>query len=402
MNSGPTRIRVFREVNMANNIIETDSDLIKDITKLGGGSLKKCFQCATCSVVCNLSSDDRPFPRKEMIWAQWGLKDKLLSDPDVWRCYQCGDCSVYCPRGAKPAEVMGAIRNYSFKNYAFPKFMGKALSSPKYLPLLFAVPVILFFLVLQYMGALSSVPTGSIAFTRFDNYVDVIFVLLSVLVLLAMAKGVLEFWKNMDQNNTHGTAYGSAGIYNSILLAVQEVLTHKNFKKCDANNIRYTGHLGIFYGFIALFIVTAIVFIGDRVFHMSLPMGQVNPVKILANLGAFALIVGCSIAFYNRLGRKDKAGESYYYDWLFLSVLFLIGATGLLTEIIRLSGYAAAAYWSYFIHLTFVFFLIGYFPYSKFAHLIYRFVAIIYSKYAGMSEPAEDSVSERIEEKSVA
>jgi len=403
MNSGPTRIRVFREVNMANNVIENDVDLIKDITKLGGGSLKKCFQCGTCSVVCNLSSDERPFPRKEMIWAQWGLKDKLLSDPDVWRCYQCGDCSVRCPRGAKPAEVMAAIRNYSFKSYAFPKFMGKALSSPKYLPLLFAFPVILFLLVLYSIGALSSIPAGPIAFTRFDTYVDVIFLTLSAFVLIAIAKGVVNFWKNMDQNNPHGPRYGEAGIYNSIWLAILEVLTHRNFKKCEANNIRYTGHLGIFYGFIALFIVTAIVFIGDRVFHMPLPMSLENPIKILANLGAILLIIGCLIAFYNRLSRKDKAGESYYYDWLFLSVLFLIGVTGLLTEIIRLSGYAVAAYWTYFIHLVFVFFLIGYFPYSKFAHLIYRFVAIIYSKYAGMAEAAEDdAVTEETKLKSVA
>lgn len=389
---------------MANNIIETNVDFINDIIKLGGGSLKKCFQCATCSVVCNLSSDDRPFPRKEMIWAQWGLQDKLLSDPDIWRCYQCGDCSVYCPRDAKPAEVMAAIRNYSFKSFAFPKFMGKALSSPKYLLFLFALPVILFLVILQSIGALSSIPGGPITFTRFDNYVDVIFITLSVLVLIAISKGVITFWRNMDHNNTHGQMYGKNGIYKSIWLAIEEVLTHTKFKKCDANNIRYPGHLSIFYGFVALFVVTAIVFIGDRVFGMHLPMNLTNPIKILANLGAIALIIGCFIAFYNRLSRKDKAGASYYYDWLFLSVLFLVGLTGLLTEIIRLSNYATAAYWTYFVHLTFVFFLIGYFPYSKFAHLIYRFVAIVYSKYAGLSEALDQeiSVSTNAEKRNVA
>lgn len=387
---------------MTAHMIESDIDFIRDVAKLGGGSLKKCFQCATCSVVCSLSSDDKPFPRKEMIWAQWGLKDKLLSDPDVWRCYQCGDCTVYCPRGAKPGEVMGAVRNYSFKNYAVPKFMGKILSSPKYLPLLFAVPVLLFLLVLQSIGALSAVPAGPISFTRFDNYVDVIFIAVSVLVLLAIGTGISRFWKNMDRNNAHGARYGKTGILNSIVLAAAEVLTHKNFKKCDANNIRYTGHLATFYGFMALFVVTAIVFIGDRVFHMALPMSQTNPVKILANLGAVALIIGCAIAFYNRLVRTKQSGESYYYDWLFLGVLSLIGLTGLFTEIVRLAGIAPVAYWSYFVHLVFVFSLIAYFPYSKFAHLLYRFVAIIYAKYAGMDEPAEQEDTGEIETKGAA
>ncbi len=387
---------------MANTVIESDLSLVKDIAKLGGGSLKKCFQCATCSVVCNLSSDDRPFPRKEMIWAQWGLKDKLLSDPDVWRCYQCGDCSVYCPRGAKPAEVMGAIRNYSFKNYAAPKFMGTLLSSPKYLPVLFGIPIVLFLLVLSALGALSGVLSGPIAFTRFDNYVDVIFITVSVLVLLALGSGILKFWQNMDNNNAHGDRYGKKGIFQSILLAAEEVLTHRNFKKCDANNLRYTGHLALFYGFIALFIVTSIVFIGDRVFHMVLPMSQTNPVKIFANLGAIALIIGCSVAVYNRVGRRTQAGESSYYDWLFLGILFFIGVSGLLTEIARLAGLAPVAYWSYFVHLVLVFCLIAYFPYSKFAHLLYRFVAIVYARYAGMSEPAQAAASETTEAKSVA
>ncbi len=389
---------------MADNVIESDIDFIKDVTRLGGSSLKKCYQCATCSVVCSLSSDEKPFPRKEMIWAQWGLKDRLLSDPDVWRCYQCGDCSVYCPRGAKPGEVMGAIRNYSFRHYAFPGFMGKALGSAKYLPLLLAAPVILFLIILAHLGNLSSVPAGDIVFAKFlpHLYVDPIFITVSVLVAAATAIGITRFWKNMNKNNLQGKQYGKTSIVNSIVLAAEEVLTHNKFKKCDANNIRYSGHLIVFYGFLALFAVTTIVFFGLYVFGLELPLKLTNPVKILANIGAVALITGCTIAVYNRLVRKDKSGESYYYDWLFLIVLYAIGITGLLTELVRLSGYASAAYWSYFVHLVLVFFLIAYFPYSKFAHLIYRFAAIVYARYAGLSEPVAETTSETIETKNVA
>ncbi len=56
-------------------VLNPDLGFIKDLQALGGGDLKKCYQCATCSVVCPISPETKPYPRKEMIAASWGLKD---------------------------------------------------------------------------------------------------------------------------------------------------------------------------------------------------------------------------------------------------------------------------------------------------------------------------------------
>ena len=98
-------------------LIEPDVNFIKEVVGLGGDTLKKCFQCATCSVVCPISPDTKPFPRKEMLWAKWGLKDRLLKDLDVWTCYYCGNCSTRCPRNAEPGETMMALRRYLTSQY---------------------------------------------------------------------------------------------------------------------------------------------------------------------------------------------------------------------------------------------------------------------------------------------
>jgi len=60
--------------------MEVDAQFVRDVIGFGGKTLKKCYQCATCSVICPQSPEEMPFPRKEMIWAQWGAKEKLLNE----------------------------------------------------------------------------------------------------------------------------------------------------------------------------------------------------------------------------------------------------------------------------------------------------------------------------------
>jgi quinone-modifying oxidoreductase subunit QmoC len=139
-------------------VIDPDLDFINKVGALGGEDLKKCYQCATCSVACAISPDTKPFPRKEMIAASWGLKDKLVGNADIWLCHNCGDCSTRCPREAKPADVLAALRTYTIEEYAQPKVLARALKDPKKLPILMAIPAILFLVVGSITGLLDFTP----------------------------------------------------------------------------------------------------------------------------------------------------------------------------------------------------------------------------------------------------
>jgi quinone-modifying oxidoreductase subunit QmoC len=375
--------------------VDPDLDFIRQVEAAGGDTLKKCFQCATCSVVCELTPEDRPFPRKEMIWASWGLKDKLIGDGDVWLCHQCGDCSTNCPRGARPADTFAAIRNYLFKNLTFPKFLGTWMSEPKYLPLVFAIPIVLILLSIFSSGSLSHVDMGivesarDVKFEEFlpHKYIYYIFITSTHLAALFLAISLVKFWKSLGTSPAATGNPGPAGptqgnLVASAIAAVKEIVIHSKFKTCQENNHRYLGHLGIMYGFILLAIGTAIeivMIIGGT----ELPLSQLSMPKILGHIGFLALITGLIIVIRRRMSDDESVSKASYQDWYLLLILLAVAVTGQGLEIIRYTRIAWLAYSTYFVHLVFVFTLIGYFPYSKFAHMFYRFVAILHSKYSG-------------------
>ena len=72
--------------------------------------------------------------------------------------------------------------------------------------------------------------------------------------------------------------------------------------------------------------------------------------------------------------------------------LLLTTVTGFLCEILRLADMPGLAYPTYFIHLIFIFFLLVYIPYSKFAHIIYRFVAMLHAETSGQADRSGPSL----------
>ena len=194
--------------------IEPDLEFIARLEKAGGESLKKCYQCATCSVACELSPEDRPFPRKEMIWASWGLKDRLIADPDVWLCHQCNDCSKRCPRGARPGDVLAAVRSYVYENNAVPKFMGRLLARPSGLPALFLIPIIVL-LVLHVVGHAEgfSFISGPVVYGNFlmHGWLEGLFITGNVLIFLIAGLGLYRFYRTLSGLSADGFRAQSAG-----------------------------------------------------------------------------------------------------------------------------------------------------------------------------------------------
>ncbi len=382
--------------------IQPDLEFVQELQTVGGQDLKKCYQCATCSVVCPLSPMDSSFPRKEMIWAQWGLKDRLLNDIDIWLCHKCGQCSEMCPREAKPGELLSALRNMAYRNLVGPKFLGTWMSSVKHLPKLFAIPAIIYLLVWLVTGGIHGTPFplehGEIEFGLIfpgDFTIDTVFGLVALFVIYSFYMGVKNLITSFEnQPKAFVVGYHKPkNIWISLWQVIKdEIITHKKWKDCgeeEDDQVKFKGHLLLFYAFVALFIVTGIVAIthwGGKIFPflgMEYPMPLWNPVKILANLGAIALIVGLVFLTKRRLNVSSNKDSSNYYDWYLLGVIWFVALTGILSEIFRISHVAGLAYFVYYLHLISVFMLIAYLPWSKLGHLVYRIVALAYARRIG-------------------
>jgi len=378
-------------------LVEADVKFVKQLKAMGGDTLKKCYQCATCSVVCPISPEEKPFPRKEMIAAQWGLKDRLVGNMDVWLCHYCNDCSTYCPRGARPGDVLNAARALTISEYAWPGCLGRIVPDPRYWWLLLAIPVAIFLVILGATGHLH-IPEGEIEFARFfpTLIIDLIFVPLAMLwIPITFGIGLKNFVNDIHANAVaDGRAkrkdFALPEFLRSLVCVIPTVLKHNKFEECTENKDRYVPHILVFYSFLGLFVVTNIFFVALYILQVPGPYSQLNPVKMLANVSGFALVIGAIWMISNRTKDKgdDNASKGSYFDWSLVILVLALGVTGLLSQFTRLLHLPGIAYPMYFIHLVFVFCLFAYLPFGKLAHLVYRTVAMAYANYSGR-EPCE-------------
>jgi heterodisulfide reductase subunit C2 len=89
-----------------------DIDFKNKVAKTPGGEhVKNCFLCGTCTAGCPVSQIDSEYnPRKIMRMVLLGMKDDVLSSPQLWMCTQCHTCVAHCPQDVRLADVIRVLR----------------------------------------------------------------------------------------------------------------------------------------------------------------------------------------------------------------------------------------------------------------------------------------------------
>ena len=400
--------------------INPDLAFIDDVVDAGGGDVKKCFQCATCSMTCPLSPDDHPYPRKEMIWASWGLKEQLVADPDIWLCHQCGDCNTRCPRTAQPGDVMASLRINAIEHFAVPRFMARMMRSAKYLPLLILISSVFLGLMVLTQYLWMGWHEGIFAAKGFEyeeflkhRVINIFFPTAFFTAMGLAGVGALRFWKAIDgQAKDWGDGQGK-GLVASFIAATIDLLLHNRFDRCDEGKPRLMGHRLVFFGFFGLMATTAgatiltvlemdvlsglegvFAFLDtekDIPGNQLYPLPWLHPLKMVGNLTGLTMVLGSLYVIAYRMRETPVSGKSTYSDWLFVALVLTVGLTGFGAEIARLEPLSlplSVGIPVYMLHLSAVFWLLIFFPFSKFAHALYRYLAMVHAHYRGRTLPA--------------
>jgi ferredoxin len=383
-----------------------DLGLYADIQRYGAANVAACFSCGTCTAVCPLVEGDSTFPRRIIRYAQLGMKDALLSSKELWTCYACGECSESCPMQAEPSEFMAATRRYAIAHYD-----RTGLARLMYMPFIgtaVAVVLAVFFALFMYSfhGPMSNVSLDIFSFVPEDlihntGVVLMIAVFLAGLVgLLTMARGIA---RQMDIDR-HALLGSRAALWRAArsawsALAVETLGQRRYRTDCDKESAypwyrrRWFIHAATMWGFLGLLAATALDYglavVGIKATGTPVPIWY--PIRLLGTLAGLALVYGTTMLIWRRARRAERSlRNSTTADWTFLALLEIAGLTGFGLELaLYLPQPPEWGYWMFLFHVAVAMELVLLAPFMKFAHAIYRPLALFFLALAGEPLPVQ-------------
>jgi len=366
-----------------------DPNFLTELKKYGDIKIESCFNCGNCSAICPLSTEEDNFPRKMNRLAQLGLRDRLIASKELWLCYYCGECTKTCPRQADPAEYMATARRYAIASYD-PTGIAR---------LFFTSPIIsIFFMIILAiaMGAFFltfSTPMNMETLRLFDFIPSKLIhnggIIVGIFIIVVMLYGTLAMIKRISSQLDYpkGTRLDWIG---AIWKAFgQEVLGQTRYRNdCDSSNEthhwylqKWFIHASILWGFLGLFIATALNYLLEllniKMTGTWVPIWY--PIRLLGTISGLFLLYGTNLAIIKRLRKEGVSYEkSTFSDWIFLILMDLAGITGFLLEIAVYLPPQTWSYWMLLAHLIVVGELLILAPFTKFAHAVYRSIALYF------------------------
>ena len=352
-------------------------ELVKD----GERQMMICNACRYCEGYCAV------FPAMEQ--RRTFTKADLTYLANL--CFDCRDCYYACQYapphefGVNIPKLMAEVRHETYREYTWPALLAGLFNRNALATSLITASAILliFFLVLAFQGwdVLLGVHLGAGAFYRVVPFVAMS-VPPSLILLYGLAVfsvGVVRFWRETQGSiselvdfrafwhaakDAFGLAYmkgGGAGC---------------NYPGETFSLSRMWYHHLVFYGFLFDLAATSVAAFYHHFLHWQAPYPYWSWPVVLGTVGGVGLLVGTAgLLFLKwRSDRTPAANNMLSMDVAFLVLLFFTSLTGMLLLALRES---AAMGTLLLIHLGVVAGLFITVPYGKFAHVVYRYAALV-------------------------
>jgi nitrate reductase gamma subunit len=177
---------------------------------------------------------------------------------------------------------------------------------------------------------------------------------------------------------------GLAGVWRSVIKTVREILVMERYRECDRQDDAYWApkswfikpwfvHWTVMMGFLGLLLATILDFIlKDPATDIWLPS------RILGTVAGLIMMYGASLALWYRITRPTHYySKSSPADWFFLAFIWLAGFTGFWLEAaVTFHAESIMNQVVFIVHTVISMELVLLLIFSKFAHALYRPVAL--------------------------
>ncbi len=355
-----------------------------ELKKYGAKDFDACFNCGNCTAVCALSEKSANYPRMMIRLGMLGLKKDLLASKEPWLCYACGDCSDTCPRQAGPGQYMAALRRYAISAYeptGITRLMFKNNAMFILITMVIAIFLGFFLLTLKPEHEVARWIFTYMPYAVIHNMGLVIFGFTGLSIIWGTSSVLVRLNRNQNQDGK-----SKVGFFKAVSLVVNELATMKRYQNCDKEDDSYWKkkswfiqpwfiHWSIMWGFIGLLLATVLDFI-----LKDPAVSTWWPGRILGTISGLFMIYGSSLAINYRLKKVTKIySETRLADWTFLWFLWVAGITGFWLEASVFVGADNLVNHTIFLlHTVISMELVLLFAFSKFAHAVYRPLALFF------------------------
>jgi citrate/tricarballylate utilization protein len=351
-----------------------------DLVKEGERQMMICNACRYCEGYCAV------FPAME--------QRRIFTKADLSYlanlCFDCRDCYYACQYapphefGVNIPKLMAELRTDTYQQFTWPVILSGLFKRNGLAAALITGGALLaiFFLVLGFIGhdVLFATHLGEGAFYRVVPYVAMTVppLIIALYGLVVFMIGAVRFWRE--------TGGGPQVIdLGALRRATREAFGLTYLKGGGAGctypdasfsqSRRWFHHL-VFYGFLLDFAATSVAAFYDHFLGWQAPYPLLSWPVVLGTVGGVGLLIGTAGLLYLKWkSDRDPAEERMLsMDVAFLGLLFLTSLTGMLLLGLRET---AAMGTLLVIHLGMVAGLFITIPYGKFAHVVYRYAALV-------------------------